>query len=265
MNSRGIVGLAVVSILFAGGVAHAESASTEHSVAVGEESFGGPMRLGVELDLGLSGRLEGSDSGYHDDERAGMLLEGGVFFSPARLFDVGLSYQRTQLGTEIARPGDALAANTLFRSVNTVWLNLRTYPLRWENASLFVGLMAGPSWESSKGHITYPPADISGVMRSQSCSASGPAALALGVTAGADVDLGGGLAFLARLTGASHHLSSDPLTGSDGAYCGPGVGSAATLDARIGFAYRFDLSGGDWSYASIVTTDPIARRLSGPN
>lgn len=255
MNCRVFVGFAFLSISLVGGLAHAESVASEGSVAIGEGSLPGPMKLGIELDLGLSGRLEASDSGYFDDQRAGMLLEGGVFFSPMPLFDVGLSYQRTQLGTEIARPGEVLAANTLFRKLNTVWVNVRTYPVRWEKSALFVGLMAGPSWESSNGHITYPPTGIAGVMQSRSCSGSGPAALALGVTAGVDVDLGGGLAFLARLTGASHHLSSDPLTGSDGAYCGPGVGSATTLDGRIGFAYRFDLGGGASASSSLAATD----------
>lgn len=245
------MGLFCLSAFFASGVASAEEAgaSSESAVVVGDEAWAGPMRLGLEVDLGVSGRLEASDSGYRDDQRAGLTLEGGVFFSPTPLFDFGLSYQRTQLGTEVARPGEVLAANTLFRRLNTVWVNVRTYPWRAEKVALFVGLMAGPSWESSSGHITYPPAGVSGVMHSRSCSATGPAALALGVTAGADVDLGGGLAFLARLTGGSHHLSSDPLR-DDGGYCGPGVGSATTLDARIGFAYRFDLGGGASSSSS---------------
>ena len=242
MNCRVFAGLALAATFLAGGRAHAQEgpSSPEATIAVGDDAIAGPMKLSLELDWGLVGRLEESDSGYFDEERAGLVLEGGVFFSPMPLFDVGVSYQRTQLGTEVARPGDVLAANTIHRRLNTIWANVRTYPWRGEKAALFVGLMAGPSWESSYGHITYPPTGVAGVMQSRSCSASGPAALALGVTAGADVDLGGGLALLARVTGGSHHLSSEPLVG-DGGYCGPGAGSAATLDARIGFAYRFDL------------------------
>lgn len=199
------------------------------------------MTLGIEADLGVAHRLGKNDSGYIDDERAGALVGGGVFFSPMPLFDLGLSYQRTQLGAEIAPPGDVLAANSLARSLNSVWANVRTYPWRSEKVGLFVGLMFGPTWESTSGHVTYPPSGIAGVMQSYSCSASGPAALALGVTAGADFDLGGGLALLTRLTGASYHVSSELLTDSDGRICGPGAGSAATIDARLGIAYRFDL------------------------
>lgn len=202
-----------------------------------------PMMLSLEADFGVAGRLRASDSGYRDDERAGVLLGGGLFFSPMPIFDLGITYQRTQLGTEVAPPGQVLASNTLFRSLNSVWANVRTYPYRGEGVGLFVGLLFGPTWESTRGHVTLPPSGIASTMSSYSCSASGPAALALGVTAGLDVDLGGGLAFLTRVTGASYHVSSDLLEGSDGRICGPGAGSAATLDARLGFAYRFDLGG----------------------
>lgn len=201
------------------------------------------MTLGVEADFGVAGRLGASESGYRDDEKAGALVGGGLFFSPMPLFDVGLTYQRTQLGTEIAPPSESLVANSLFRSLNSVWGNVRTYPFRGEKVRLFVGLMFGPTWETSRGHVTYSPSGMGGAMRSYSGSASGPAALALGVTTGADFDLGSGLALLTRLSFASYHVSSDPLTDPDGRILGPGAGSAATLDARLGFAYRFDLGG----------------------
>lgn len=221
--------------------AEESAVSDESDSGAAHEGFDQPMTLSLEADFGLAGRLRGSDAGYRDEERAGALVGGGIFFSPMPIFDLGLTYQRTQLGTEIAPPGEVLAANTVFRSLNSVWANVRTYPYRGEKVGLFVGLLFGPSWESSRGHVTYPPSGVAGTMRSYSCSASGPAALALGVTAGVDVDLGSGLAFLTRLTGSSYHVSSDLLEDSEGRICGPGAGGTATLDARIGFAYRFDL------------------------
>lgn len=256
MNCRVTAGLALIATALSIGRAHAEQATTgvETSVDVTGGQLSGPMKLSLEFDWGLSGRLEESDSGYFDDERAGLVLEGGVLFSPAPLFAVGLSYQRTQLGKEVARPGEVLAANTLFRRLNTVWLGLRAYPWQGEKVTPFIGLMVGPSWESSTGHITYPPAGVAGVMQSRSCSASGSAALALGATVGMDVDLGGGLALLARVTGGSHHLSSEPLVGLDGTYCGPGAGSASTLDARIGFAYSFGLGESAASPSAVAAT-----------
>lgn len=236
--------LSTASLIFFA-AAHARGEQAVAQIQADDEAgVSAAMRLGVEADFGVAGRLGGSDSGYRVDERAGALIGGGVFFSPMPLFDVGLSYQRTQIGAEVAPPENFLAANSLYRNLNSVWVNVRTYPFRTEKADLFVGLVFGPSWESTHGHITLPPTGSAGVMHSYRCSASGPAALALGLTAGADIDLGGGLAFLMRVTGSSHNLSGELLTDSDGRICGPGAGSVATLDGRIGFAYRFDLGQG---------------------
>jgi hypothetical protein len=214
--------------------------------------------LGIEADLGIAGRLGSADSAYDNKEQAGPLLGGGLFFAPMKMFDIGVTYQRTQLGTEDSAPTNTLFANTLYRSLNSVWANVRTYPWRSDDVGLFVGLMFGPTWESSHGSVTLPPSALASTVQTYKCSASGGASLALGVTAGADFDLGGGLSFLTRLTGASYHTPGDALTDGNGNICGPGLGSTATLDARVAFAYRFDLGGGVQTQTARVPTQTTA-------
>ena len=125
--------------------------------------------------------------------------------------------------------------------MNSVWLNLRAYPWRRDHIGLFVGLMVGPSWENASATGTHPATALGDRISPYRCSASGSVDVAFGASAGLDLDLGSGLALLARVGGTSYRASSGILT-DGGSPCAFGLGSATVLDARAAIAYRFDLT-----------------------
>jgi hypothetical protein len=212
------------------------SPAPETSPASDPAAAGPRSTLALQGDLGIASRLGGVDSGFDASARQGLVLAASALWSPVRTFDVGLGYQRTGLGTEELAPSAQYATARIARTMQSAWLELRAYPVRGERGGLFLGLMLGPSWETSSASVYVPPASTASSGRSFRCSGAGTPSVALGASLGGELDLGSGIALITRVVGASYRGSGDFVDD-----CFPAIGSAVTVDGRVGLAYRFDL------------------------
>ena len=196
--------------------------------------------FGIELDAGTNARLDGASPGFNNHEAADITFGGGLWFAPARLYSLGLSFQRAGIGSETSSPVGSSVAVT--RDLNTLWIGGRAYPLRNDKVGLYIALNLGASWQ----HVDATGATVTQQYTTPAqpfaCSATQGPGFAIGGGVGADVDLDRHLAFLVGADISAHRLSSDP---ADLGGCAPGSGSVTNLAARIGFMYRFDLGGSD--------------------
>jgi len=202
----------------------------------GEEEKRPPpeMTIAPELFAGLNARLGGASEGFRNEDSAGMTFGLGGWFAPARLWSIGLKYQRTVLGAGETPPGDdSVSAHY---NLNTIWLGGRAYPLRNDKVGLFVALQLGASWQDVSANGTRATGAFTTPAASFSCSGSDGPGLALGGGLGVDVDIDRNFAFIAQLEASGHQLTSDPVDG-----CVAGSGSATNLGTTVGFQYRFDL------------------------
>jgi hypothetical protein len=181
--------------------------------------------------------------GFRDDDRAGMTFGLGGWFAPNRTYSLGLTYQRTTLGTAQTEGGEqSLSARY---DMNTFWFGGRAYPLRDDRVGLYILLELGASWQEVSAGGTRATGSFTSPAGSFACSEADSPGLALGGGLGLDVEIERELAFVVQTDLSGHRLSSDVVDD-----CAPGIGSATNLGARVGFLYRFDL-------------DPLPERASG--
>jgi opacity protein-like surface antigen len=202
----------------------------------GDEAQPPPERtLGIQLGAGLNARLGGDTSGIPEEEPVGLAYGLGVWFAPARVWSIGLSYQRTGLGAGETSGGETSVA--VQRDLDTFWLGGRAYPLRSDTIGLYVALALGASWQSLSASGSRS-SGVGGVNPPEpfACNASDGPGFALGGGVGVDVDMTRHVAFLAEVGGSGHQLTSDPIEN-----CASGSGSVTGIGATIGFMYRFDL------------------------
>jgi hypothetical protein len=207
--------------------------------------------LGIEIEGGTNARLDGTSPGLGDSESVGLTYGLGVWYSPARLWSLGLSFQRTGLGGDSTAPtGTSVSVD---RNLDSLWLSGRAYPWRTDSLGVYLALELGATWQ----HV-----DASGAVEGDqnvtpaqpfACSATAGPGVALGAGAGLDVDLDDHLAFLVQADIAAHRLTSDEIGG-----CTQGSGSVSDLAARIGFMYRFGI-GPQQSSATASGTPTLAR------
>lgn len=199
------------------------------------------LTLGIGIDGGVFGRLEGETEGFANGSRGDIAYGGGLWFAPNRLFTIGLSYQRLGLGSEETAAHQAYSV-AIKRATNVGWLTGRVYPLRGDTAGLFIQGMFGLSWQALEANGTSAQGGTPYVAPAAGfrCNARGAARLAIGVGVGAEVEVERNLAFIARGELHAHQLSNDPMD-LDG--CAEGSGTATVLGAQIGLLYRFDLGG----------------------
>ncbi len=193
------------------------------------------MTLGVQLDFGLGTRL--GDSGAYDFQQkqsGGMAFGPSVWFSPSRLWSVGASYRRYDLGTDAAPAGADMLE--ISRSLDLFWLGGRAYPWRTDTLGIYLTLGLGLGWQHAGATGTQVSADYTHPTTTFVCSGSDGPGLALGGGLGLDVDLDRNFAFFTQIDTFAHRQSGDVIGG-----CVPGSGSVTTLGASLGLAYRFDL------------------------
>lgn len=178
---------------------------------------------------------------------------GGLYFAPDRQWAIGLSYAYALAGREYFNPTTSDAVGNIDRRVQTAALNLRMYPVRNDSIGLYAALMVGAALQTASASGSYNqdtfPASPTKTYRSD----GGPdLGLALGASVGMDVDLDSNVALLTSVNFSHYRLSSDAMSGNDTPSI-PGMGSASSLDFRLGFQYRFDMSGSSPVQASVTT------------
>ena len=192
--------------------------------------------------MGVNSRLDDTSSGYANNEHFGMVVGGGLFYNLNRSFSVGIDYQHAQAGAEQFAPGENFASGKLNRTYNSVFANLRAYPLRNDFIGLWGGLSLGATWQkaSASGTMGSQGAFAAQAYKVETDSAAG---LAMGLGVGFDLDVSNDVAFLGSVNLMNHFLKSDSLTTAASDPYVPGSGTSTWLDVRAAFQYRFDLAG----------------------
>lgn len=209
--------------------------------------------LGIELEGGPNARLDGKSSGITGSESVGLTYGVGVWYSPTRLWSLGLSYEHTGLGGSSTAPtgtGNTVSAD---RTLHSVWLAGRAYPWRTDSLGVYLALELGAAWQhvDASGESDTNP-DVT-APQPFACSATQGPGIAIGAGGGLDVDLDSHLAFLVQADVAENRLTSDQIGG-----CAQGSGSVSNLAARIGLMYRFAV-GPQSSSATASATPTLAR------
>ena len=214
----------------------APGASLDKGTSSGPPALPPPeMTLSLELDGGLATRLgDPADYGYASSDRSGIVFGPGIWFASTRLWSVGITYQRSRLGSDRTDPLDGSLSIT--RDLDALWLGGRAFPWRTDAMGLFISLGLGMSWQHVTANGTRPANDAVRPEQPFACSGSDGPGVALGGGLGLDLDISNDLAFIGMLNAAAHRQTSDVVEG-----CAPGSGSVTSVGAQIGLAYRFDL------------------------
>lgn len=102
---------------------------------------------------------------------------------------------------------------------------------------IYILLQLGMSWQHADANGSRVTTAFLRPAETYTCSANDGPGFALGGGFGFDVDLEKNLSFVTQLEATAHRLTSEPIDG-----CAPGAGSATTIGASIGFAYKIDLA-----------------------
>src|SRR5690606_28369285 len=123
---------------------------------------------------------------------------------------------------------------TTHRDVNTLWVDARAYPLRFDPVALYVNIAGGPIWQSVASNSLELDVQNPSNTISSRCSAGSSAGFAMKGSVGAEVALVSG-AILWGEFGPDYSLLNDETL--DG--CEVGAANAAMIGFRAGFAIGF--------------------------
>jgi hypothetical protein len=188
--------------------------------------------LAVELSGRVSARLNAASSSASHEERAGLGIDGTLWFTLSPQYVVGFGVRRDDLGSIASSSG----VNTIDAgyAMTAIELGMRAFPFRARDWDVFVGLRAGMAWQDVDATGLQQLGPMPDSAESFSCSGvSGP-----GFAFGAEV----GAAFRASsrlwLTGTvdlnGYRLSSD-VVGD----CVSGAGAISTVSAGLGLLFAF--------------------------
>jgi hypothetical protein len=190
-------------------------------------------RLLLELDAGFGGRLS-SSAAFRRDEQLDFLygLSGWIELPPS--FAFGLGVERVGLGT-VSSTSTAPSLRADY-DATVFLLGVRAAAWRSELLRAFVELKVGAAVQTLEADGVRQDAAApvpSGVFV---CDATSGPHFALGGGVGAELLIAPRAAFVGTVGGSAYRLDGDVV-----GECAPGVGSTASLSARLGFAYHFDL------------------------
>jgi hypothetical protein len=241
--------------LFGGGMALATSLVAALAVAAEPTSSGKaeatppapePVTARIGLDLGPSVRI-GEAPAFAIRERSGLALGVSAVVAPTSLFDVGLAYERVELGREHGggtTPGAPAMSATpatpdwvdVARTVDALWASVALRLVRAPEAKLSIVAGASLVWQHADASGALSQGEGTALLPFQ-CSASDSVNFGFRAGLGAEIPMGSGFVLLADAFVDNVRLSSTPLGG-----CVPGAGTTALFSGRLGFAYRFDVS-----------------------
>jgi OOP family OmpA-OmpF porin len=187
----------------------------------------------VLIDVHVGGVTE-IDQDPETESGTGALVGGGVYYGPLKWLDVGLTYERSYLGTDdLALAGGGSQRTT--RGAHSLWLNARFYPYENEDVALFVELAGGPSWQTmSSSSAPTPSAGNPTVGSVSTCDAYDSARPAFRGGLGAMFPLQATLVLHGQV-GIDHYGYTGDVV--DGCTSGGRPDTAAAL--RIGLAYAW--------------------------
>jgi hypothetical protein len=199
-----------------------------------EWEFSGPTRLDLGVRIGYAHRLDDPPF-YTADERNGFVLGPEVTLFVVRRVALGLAYEHYLLGGETSGL-TPVGAVDVTRTLDTLWLNARLYPILTDRAGLYLGISVGPSWQGAELAGSVWPAHDPGAWQSFHCEGSDTPGPAVRAEIGGDVALAGGLRALVAVGADGYRLSDDLIDD-----CVPGAGSTTVFGLRLGLVYAMDL------------------------
>ena len=168
------------------------------------------------------------------NSRTGLRIGITGIFRPIRWFGFGLGYEHADLGRD-RTDVDSLAFKNSFRDLNTLWVDARAYPLRFDPFALYVNIAGGPSWQSVDTDSVELDEASSTQAISSRCEGADAAAFGMKGAVGAELALLSGALLWAEVGPDYHLLSDDNLDG-----CDIGAGDSALFGFRAGFAIGFE-------------------------
>lgn len=212
-------------------------AAEPDSAGIAEWQPGVPYALDASLGLGYAGRL-GEPSRFNAVDSGGFTLGGALDLAMARRVTLGLGYEHVDLGREdtgVTSSGFA----AIERDLNSLWLRLRLYPVRFDMFAAYLGIAVAGAWQSLDATGTVWPLNEPGRSVSLSCQGAGTVALGLRAAVGAVIPFGEASSL--RLGGqiSGYGLSDDVIDN-----CAFGAGSVETVSASMLFAHRFSWGDG---------------------
>jgi len=197
--------------------------------------------LGIEALFGYTGRVGSISSGNDSAERSGTQVGLGLFYSPSRIFAIGLLYQYSRFGHETYNPSGNDSTGDIRRALHTPMLNARIYPIRSDNLGMYIGLGLGMDLQTASASGTYVTNNPYVPAQSFTATAGPKLGFALGAAIGVDYDVSRNIGLLASFGFTHHAMSSDAMSDGPDPFIA-GMGSVNQLDLRVAFQYRFDLS-----------------------
>ena len=192
------------------------------------------MRLDLAAHLGVAVRLD-DPPWLEADTRAGLLFGLGLDLAVIPALSIGVRYEHVDLGDE--RSGAVSDGSiSVSRDVNSLWLQLRAFPLQSEDVGGFITIGGGLMWQSADATgVAWRP-EQPGISESFTCEGSDSASLGLRAALGVDARIVDELRMIASAGMDHYQLSDEPLDS-----CAPGGGSAIMFGLRVGLAYGIDL------------------------
>ncbi len=185
--------------------------------------------------LGLSHRFNDPPAAVNEiNSRTGLRVGITGIFRPIRWFGFGVGYEHADLERDRTDIDEVSFDNT-YRDLNTLWVDARVYPLRFDPFALYVSIAGGPSWQSLDTDKVLIDDSTGGQAVGTRCSGSDSAAFGMKGAVGAELALQSGALFWAE-TGPDYMLLSDETLDS----CEIGAGDAAIFGFRAGFAVGFE-------------------------
>ncbi|HTJ85381.1 MAG TPA: thrombospondin type 3 repeat-containing protein, partial [Polyangiaceae bacterium] len=193
------------------------------------------MGFAVFGHLGLGSRLNDPPAGAGEvSARNGLRVGVTALFRPIRWFGVGIGYEHADLDRDES-PVDDLNFKNTYRDLNTIWLDLRAYPLRFDPFALYINVALGPSFQLiDSDQVTIDPNSPSQSLGSK-CSGSASPGLGLRGGVGAELALVSGALLWADVGPDYYFLSEENLDG-----CDVGAGGALMFGFRAGVAIGFE-------------------------
>jgi OOP family OmpA-OmpF porin len=166
--------------------------------------------------------------------RNGIRVGVTAIFRPIRWFGFGVGYEHADLDRDRADI-DEVSYRTTFRDMNTLWIDARAYPLRFDPVALYVNIAGGPTWQGLESDsVEIDLSNPSNTLSSQ-CDGTGGAGFAMKGAVGAEVALVSGAILWGEFGPDYYLLSEDTLEG-----CTAGAGNAGMIGFRAGFAIGFE-------------------------
>ena len=199
------------------------------------EEFAG-MGFAVFGHLGVGNRLNDPPAGAGVIESPNGLRVGATaIFRPIRYFGFGVGYEHADLSRD-RNDIDSESFTTIFRDLNTLWIDARAYPLRYDPFALYISVAGGPAWQSLDADSLVVNGENTGNV-STKCEGGADVGMSMKAAVGAELALVSGAIVWLEGGPDYHLLTEDSLDG-----CGVGAGNAAMIGFRAGFAIGFEKS-----------------------